>query len=264
MRDTRPLVVQARDAETKKPIPGAEVSIAYPVAPAGHAPQEIAAPTGSDGIARLTASVPEAGGLMLEVVAQGYQSENQNVSGDAVRAVKPLHAFESINGRPVQIVVELFADPEPIVDLELPSGYKGLIKAEIQVRPDAPFTLGQRSFPAVVPPSGTVLVVGPPILEHAFGPDFRFHYADGAPLTRRAEQSDLGYWWLCCDETSETFLVGTQLDYDTYRRTHHLQDGVGGGRRGGGSSGGGRGGKHKGGGGQQPPADSGSTGPGSS
>ncbi len=133
---------------------------------------------------------------MLEVAAQGYQSEKQNVSSETVRAVKPLHWFESINDRPVQLVVELFADPEPIVELVLPAGYRGLIKAEIQVRPDAPFTPGQRSFPVEVPPSGTVVVIGPPILEHAFGPDFRFRYADGVPLSRRAENSPLGYWWL--------------------------------------------------------------------
>jgi hypothetical protein len=107
-------------------------------------------------------------------------------------------------------------------------------------------------------------VDGPPILEHAFGPDFHFHYADGVPLTRRAEESDLGYWWLCLDGTTETFLVGTLLDFDTYRRTHHLQDEVGGGRRGGAASGGGgHGGRHKGG-GQQPPADPSSTGSSSS
>ena len=57
----RPVSVLAVDAETKKPIPGAEVRISYPLTPAYRAPAESSGKTGEDGVAALQPRRPTAG-----------------------------------------------------------------------------------------------------------------------------------------------------------------------------------------------------------
>jgi hypothetical protein len=115
--------------------------------------------------------------------------------------------------------MEMLADPAPAIELIVPAGYRGQIKANIQVQADVPLTPGQRSFSYPVPPSGELVVTGPPLFKHVAPANVRVKFADNAPLTQWAKQSEIGYWLLKTEATTYFFLIGTQWDYDAYRRS---------------------------------------------
>jgi hypothetical protein len=184
--------------------------------------------------------------VTVAVTAPGYMPEEKDLPADAVRAIEPAHLFESIDHRPAGVVVELYADPRPTVELVLLPGYRGLVRAEVIIQDDAACPPGQRRFSAVVPPTGVVQVVGPPLLRRVFAPDFSARYADGAPLSQNAKDTEIGYWWLKCEGSVQIFFIGTPKEFEDLRRSQEPQDaglkrtsgggkgeGKGGGRRGG-------------------------------
>jgi hypothetical protein len=219
----RPVAVLARDAETKQPIPGAEVRITYPLSQSSWAPLECSRTTGNDGIARLQAAPYGDAGILLEGAAKGYVPEERNLAAEEVQAIKPTHLFEAVDRRPVDFVVELYAEPRPTVELVIPTGYRGQVAAEVQIQDGGPWPRGQRDFSYVVPAGGgPVPVIGPPVLRHVFPLDFRGKYADGTPLSAEAKEQEIGFWWLRTEGRYQYFLVGTRRDYDDYR--HASQD----------------------------------------
>jgi hypothetical protein len=262
----RPVVIRAQDAETKKPIPGAEVHLTYPLALSSSGPWEPVGTTGDDGTVRLKAAPYGEAGILLDVAAPGYMTEQKSYPVEAVKVIEPSYPFESDRQRPVNFVVEMYAGPAPAVELVLPAGYRGTVRAAVRVQDDAPFTPGQRVFSYAVPPSGDVQVTGPPLLRRVHTPDFRARYADGPELSRQAKDDEIGFWCLKTEGATEYFVVGTRAEFEELRRSESADEGKpnrssGGGKGGGrGSRRGGRGG---GGGGNQPPPDSGSGGTGS-
>src|SRR5580704_490058 len=129
----RPVPVLVRDAETKEPIPGAEVRITYPFTDPELAPWDSVGRSADDGIARLRAA-PYGTGILMEVTAPGRLSEHKDLSADAVGAIEPAGWFESTDRRPASQVIELYAEPRPTVELVVPAGYRGLVRAEIRVQ----------------------------------------------------------------------------------------------------------------------------------
>jgi hypothetical protein len=254
----RPLPVQAIDAETKQPIRGAGVQVNYAVSPpAWETWGASSGNTGSDGIARLWAAPGDAG-ITVQAAAIGYLSDRRDVTAASVQAIQPVGLFESVNSRPAAVVVELYAEPRPAVELVLPAGFRGQVRAEVLPREDDPAMPGERTFRFEVPPGGAVAVTGPLILKRVFAPDFRLTFADNTPLSRNAKETDVGYWWLKSDGTTQVFFVGTQGEFDTARRALGLDDAkqqrsTQNGRGGGGQGGGRRGGGRRGGGGQMSP-----------
>ena len=59
------------DAETKKPIPDADVHISYPMTQATAAPYDSVEKTGTNGTAQLRAASYGDGGLIVEAAAKG-------------------------------------------------------------------------------------------------------------------------------------------------------------------------------------------------
>jgi hypothetical protein len=223
-QDYRPVAVVTQDAETCKPIPGAEVRLSYPLTDSPFRPRDAFGTTGPDGVARLEAMPPDDPGFTLSASARGYLLEETDLPADAIAAAEPAGLFRSANPRPARLVVNLYAEPGPTVELIVPGGYHGLVKAEFRVQDDAPGPPGQRCFTYTVPPSGRVTVAGPRLLRRVFPPDFRFRYADGQPLTPEAKGSPVGYWWLKSDGRDQCFVVATGLEYDAYRREEEAQE----------------------------------------
>jgi hypothetical protein len=228
-----PVPVVVRDAETKQPIPGAEVRVSHLKHPAGTGPTGT---TGPDGTARLKAA-PDGDGdaVVMEGAAGGYLSESKDVTLEVGRA------------GPAGVVLELDAAPRPAVELVLPAGYRG--KVEVHVRAEGTAAPGQRAFSAEVPASGVVDLTGPPVLRHLTPADFRARYADGAPLGTDGPDSAVGFRVVKTLGAVEYFVVGTAADADELRRS---LDGEEPGRSGGGGKGGGKrggGGGRRGGGG---------------
>jgi hypothetical protein len=208
----RPVPVLARDAETKQPIPGAEVRIYYPLTPASRAPWASSGETGPDGVARLRAAPCGDAGARVEVTAAGYLFEGKDLPDERVQAGAPVD--------PGPFVLELYAAPRAAVELVLPTDYRGRVKAEVLAREDVPCPPGQRCFRCDVPPSGVVQVVGPPLLRRLLPPDFRARYADGTPLSAEARDAQLGFWPLACESGYQVFLVGTRAEYESARRDY--------------------------------------------
>ncbi len=217
----RPLEVEARDAETQQPIAGVSVRISYPLETSALAPAESKAATGADGIAHVQAAPYGEAGIMLEVSAKGYASEVKYLSVEEVQAIEPAHWFEDANvrRRPGKYVMELFADPAPTIELIAPVGYRGPIKAKILVQADAPATQGQRLFRFAVPDSREVEAKGPAVFRNVNSSGIRVRFADDRPLTLRAKESDLGYWFVKNEGGWHYFFVGTPTDHDAYLRS---------------------------------------------
>jgi uncharacterized membrane protein YgcG len=228
--------VQAVDAETRKPIPGAEIRIwhiSHPTSPNA----DTIAKTDSGGLAQLRGLGSNPDDVMLEVAAVGYVTEEKGVDRDG------------------RVVVELYADPAPVVEMTLPLLFRGTVRVKVQVRDDAPATPGQRVFPVDVPESGEVIVTGPRLFRHS-PPDFRAKFSGTAPLPEKPEDGQVGLWWLKADKDFEVYLVGNKSDYEAYWRDHPNEQpkekkgggkGHGGGGKGKGGGGGGRGGSGGGG-----------------
>ncbi len=99
----RPVTVLARDAETQKAIPGAEVRIFYPLTPPQLAPANSMGTTGVDGVARLRAA-PTEEGFAMETTAPGYLLDQKSLAGDvvAIPADEPFQLFGRKEQPPVR------------------------------------------------------------------------------------------------------------------------------------------------------------------
>src|SRR5262249_24743288 len=120
------------------------------------------------------------------------------------------------------------------------------------IQDGATIPAGLRTFGYDVSTDGAVDVVGPPLLHRVFASDFRLRYADAAPLTQNAKESEVGYWWLKSEGDIQVFLVGTRAASDAaVRAGEATTTGLprnGSGSGGGGGRGGRRGGRRGGGG----------------
>ncbi len=221
----RPMDVQVVDAETKKPISGAEVQVSYPVTPRSQAPRNSSGITGKDGDAVVQAAARGEDCVQVTATAKGYVSEEKDLTAAVVRA------SGSGGKSPARCVVEMYADPRPNLVLVLPTGYRGQVKVGVQPRADIPCAPGQREFSYEVAANGTVEIAAPPVL-HKLRPEaYNARYADGTPLTGALTDANgeplprykidnvLGLWWLKRDEHYEYFLVGTIAEFNVLSRS---------------------------------------------
>jgi hypothetical protein len=250
----RPVAVQVRDLETKQPLAHAEVRVSYPLADSAFAPPPESATTGDDGVAHLRVAPYGDEGVVLSVTAPGHIANEKAVPTATVRAYEPPHFFEDVQRRPVSLVLELYSEPHPKVELVLPVGFRGIVKAEVQGQDNATCAPGQRLFAGAMQPSGTVLVVGPPLLRAVGANDVRARFADGAPVSATPKSGEMGLWLLSWDGAYHySFYVGTPEDYDSYTlsvRHPSIPEGRPSNNKGGGR---GHGGRHGG----SPPTDPG-------
>jgi hypothetical protein len=234
----RPLPVLIQDAETKKPIAGVDVHVFYPLTRVSLSPVESTATTGDDGIARLRVAAPDSG-LTMEGTAPGYLPEVQSLTGEAIRKIELTHLFEDADRRPASFVMEMYAGPAPTIELVLPIGFRGQVKAEVQVQEDASYPAGQRCFRCKIDDQGEGRLVGPPLLQRVFPPDYRARYADGTAVNPKAGADEVGLRPLKSEGNVQYFLVGTRAEYEEllppqHPREESLPAGSGRGGRGGG------------------------------
>jgi hypothetical protein len=247
----RPVTVQARDAETKKPIPGAEIRLSYPLVQPTEGPWQSVGTTGSDGTTQLRVAPYGEVGILLEATVPGYMTEQKNYPIEAVKAIEPISFFKPAGQRPVSFVVEMYAEPFPSVDLVLPDGYRGTVKVGVKIREDAPCAPGQRLFSYPVPPSGIVQITGPPLLRRVFTPDFGARFADGTVLNRQPQGDEIGFMCLKTEGGFDYFVVGSRADFEQLRRTEQ-SEGAGKNQSSGNGKGGGKGKRNRNGGSSSP------------
>lgn len=213
------LTVLVRDAETKKPIATAEVYLCQCLAHDEVAPCRSKGLTQADGIARLRAEPVGTHGFQVQTVAQGYLPEKVNVPAAAAlkkKAAPP--SSPETEPHPADAIVDVYAEPNFSVELVLPPGYRGLVKAEIQVSDNLPVPAGQRCFRYLVSASGDVLVKGPSLLRRVPVQDFRARYGNGPLLGTTLDAEKVGFRWLRGMGNRQFFVVGTQMDYEVLHR----------------------------------------------
>jgi len=171
---------------------------------------------GGDGVARLSAAPCGDIGVEVGASAAGYLSESLDLTTGAVAKLQPAGWFETVAQRPADFVVEMYSGPEFTVELVLPTGYRGLVRADVLVQDGATPTPGERCFRYDVPPSGEVVVVGPPQLRRVFPAGFHARYADGTPLGPEMDEAKVGFRWLKQDGRTNVFVVGTKPEFDGY------------------------------------------------
>src|SRR5579885_3612857 len=142
----RPVPVLVRDAETKKPIANAEVHLTYPLSRDSLAPFDSAERTDAEGVAHLRAAPYGEFGVRVEATASGYLTDQLSISTESIQHLQPVHFLEDAERRKPEFVVEMYAEPRFTVELVVPPGYRGLIRAEIEAREDLGVPAGQRCF----------------------------------------------------------------------------------------------------------------------
>lgn len=214
----RPLPVLVRDAETKQPLAEAEVHLSYPLSRDSLAPFDSSEKSGADGIAHLRAAPYGDYGVRVEASAKGYLAEQQTISSESIQEMQPPHLFEAVEKRKPELVVEMYAEPQFGVELIVPSGYRGRIKAQVEIHDEMPLPTGQRCLRYNVV-NGSVLVKGPGVvLRRVYPSDYRAVYADGTPLSGEMSLTKVGFRWLSTEHDLQYFLIGTKSEYDMQRR----------------------------------------------
>jgi hypothetical protein len=240
----RAVTVLVRDAETKQPIATARVTVWDPLIRGPQAPREAVAQTGADGQARLRVAPPGEAGLMVEGAAPGYVYEEVTLPALPAPAAGPAPLFGKSERQSEPVIVELFAEPLPTIELVVPNGYRGLVKAEVQAADEAAPNPSQRRFSFAVSPPEVAVLHGPPLLRRVGPADYLARYADGTQLGPPAENL-AGFHWLKREGEVLVFFVGTRSEYDSIRPSSEPDpEGHRPARGGtGGSGGGGRGGR---------------------
>jgi len=255
----RPVPIQVVDAETKKPIAGAEVNIWYPMGSRNTPPENSSGVSDTAGVALLRAAPNTDAGIMVAAKAKGYLTDERNVATDIIEKIEPEHWFKKNEERPVSIVVEMYAEPRPLVELTIPNGYRGIVRARSHLQDDAAWPPGQRIFSCTVDASGGAEAQLPAALRRFYPLDYRAKYANGTMLSRDAGPQDIGLRWLRSGPGEEVFVVGTKSDYEYMRSLTRSEPREG--RSAGSGKGQGGGGRHRRGNQNQTPTDSGQNSP---
>jgi hypothetical protein len=212
-----PAEVVVRDAETKKPIPSAQVRICYPLTRSSFAPHESVGTTNNAGIASLEIATCEDSFIMVDAKADGFMSRPLDISSEAERQMKTSSWLNWNKPSIAHFTVEMYALPRFCIEFALPAGYRGLVKAQVEFQEQIPCRPGQRNFNYQVQSSGDVEVRAPNVLGQ-YPPVYRAKSADGTLLTEDMDATKIGFRWLNRDGTEEYFVVGTLTEYESYQR----------------------------------------------
>jgi hypothetical protein len=215
-----------KDADTKQPIPGAEVSVSFPLADSYLAPSATSSTTDENGLARLSVAPYGDASIFLAVNTKGYVRESRFLPVLTIRDIEPDHWFKSVQRKTPTLTVELYAsEPSPTVELVLPSGYRGPVQVEMRIAEDAPSVPGQRRFSYPVSASGDALITGPAVFRYFPLPDFSAKYADGMPLPRNPQGAQIGLWWQNSSGNIHHFLIGTASEFAASQPTPATEGG---------------------------------------
>jgi hypothetical protein len=140
------------------------------------------------------------------------------VSDENVEKIEPLGLFEAKSRRSPAVVMALYSGQPFSVELVVPPGFRGMIKASVQFRDDLPCPIGQRVFTYRVD-SGSVQLIGPAILRRLQPAKYVVKYTDGIELVSgRADASRVVCHWLKHEGSWEYFAVGSEAEIAQYRR----------------------------------------------
>ncbi|HEV3383425.1 MAG TPA: hypothetical protein VG097_01350 [Gemmata sp.] len=264
MHPSAPVAVTVLDAETKTPVPGAQVAFLYPTSDSSEKTRDITGTTNASGVAQISGVSTDDGLPQVRITAPGYVLEQSGLPGSALHSIKENNSFWSSfssHRDPVELPLYVFHGPSAAIELTVPAGYRGMIKVDVRIREDITYPRDQRVFTGTLA-DGAVQVDGSPLLRSEYKPVYRARYSDDTPVPMNVQDNEVGFRWLRTEGRTELFVIGTRAEWEGFRRATDKaiaadasgkksggSGGGGGGRRGGGGGGsGGMGGS--GGGGQ--------------
>jgi hypothetical protein len=231
----RPVTFQVRDAETKRPIEGAELHVMYMrymefgLSMTGWGPTK--GVTDRDG--RLTLVVdPYKDRFNLSATASGYIPEQNRGTNWAAERIAPRKRFEWKN----DFILEMYAAPEAEADLVFPGSYRGMVRVRFSPTDHPPEVPGRRRFRYDVPANGIVDVRETELIDRP-GLTDRIHarFQDGTTVPNvpwpdapevgaddgRVAPKDIALRFIEIDWEHHTwvYVLGTKDDADSARRT---------------------------------------------
>ncbi len=220
LHPTVPVAVTIRDAETKAPVAGAQVAILYPTDESGVHGRDVSGVTSATGVVHVQASTDDEALPQVKINAANYIEDQRMLPGDALRAIRSTSPLGPLFGRnePVEVALEVYRGPMPVIDLIVPNGYRGLVKVEIRIREDVAYEQGQRVFRYNVPPDGSVQADGPPILRNIRKPVYFARYPDDTQVPTDVKDNEVGFRWLRAEGRTEVFVIGTKAEWENFRR----------------------------------------------
>lgn len=217
----QPLAVLVRDAETKEPIPSAEVYLCQHLKGNEIAPCRSRSLTLENGIARLRTEAAGQFGLQVQAIAPGHLVDHVDLPADVVNGRhRPVGGLDKQADRsyPADVIVEVYSEPNFSVELVLPPDYRGLVSAEIQIQDNLRPAPRQRCFRFEVPSTGQVLVRVPSLLRRVAPQEYRARCGNGPLLDTKMDAQKVGFRWIKGAGNHHYFVVGTQLDYEVLHR----------------------------------------------
>jgi uncharacterized membrane protein YgcG len=215
----RPIGVEVVDAETKKPVPGAQVKITYPMSQTGVSLQQSTVAAGSDGVAHVKVASTSDFGIILDASADGYLHDDLNVSSASVQRISPAGMFENPDHRAANYRLELYSVPDFSIELIVPLGYHGVVRAKTKFEKDVAFPARQRRFRFEVAKSGTVELAGPAVLRQILPVDYVASFPDGNSLSKIPDDLTVGLKYWKMDGAEQLFVVGTKAEIDGFVRS---------------------------------------------
>jgi uncharacterized membrane protein YgcG len=211
--------------------------------------QESTAPVSGDGIARTKVASTSDYGIILAASADGYLSTDLTISNESVQHLPASGIFDRGDHHAPNYRLELYAAPDFAIELVVPAGYRGLIRATPKFEDGYAFRAGLRRFQFDVSTSGKVDLIGPAMLRHIVPVDYSASYADGNALVKNADDTTVGIKYWKMDGADQLFVVGTKPEIESFVKTNTPDPTDSSSRSSGGRGNGSAGGHHRGGGG---------------
>jgi hypothetical protein len=204
--------VRVEDAETGKPLRGAQVKASHSIPNIESyffglfPPAESRDITDLDGLARVRMTANAEGSIHgVNAIAPGYLQGAAQVSEEQLRAWTKREAKPS---KGPDVTVRLYAEPEPRLVLVIPKKYRGLIRLH-EVYSEKLFPAGKRVFDVEVRGPG-VHSVEVPVFHHRLRREIC--WADGSPVRvgREPPAGAVGVGWIGQLDSRTIYAVGTR------------------------------------------------------
>jgi hypothetical protein len=240
----RDVIVSVRDAETHKPVPGAVVHVSMPHT-ADEGRDQTTLP---NGMARVTFTPSSGEPILVEATAAGYVADSVVAGEQTVAAVATYPVVGPALPHAPDFTIELYPGPKFSVELVVPPGYRGLVRADLDFREGVPIPTGQRLYSFDVNAKGEAKGVGPAVLKRVSPSEYRARPPDATgPVDEGPDGIALRF--LKNDAGTDVFVYGSREDFERYRKELGVEaptnsappdtkkSGRGGGRRRGGTGG---------------------------